>query len=141
METKRIKALALVEKLKRHDIEDLARQHGALLSESTRLDQHRADLERQLETGSCTEDPILQSYLGNYLRSMKAEMRQVDREKAQLAPQLAELETKMAASFREMKTVETVRDAATARLKDSRDRAEEAEADDLSVVRWWHQRT
>ncbi len=140
MQAGRIRALELMEKLKRQAIESDAQELNDLRAEALRLDQRRERLEREMTEGAQTDDPAMRTYLGDYLRSMRSEIARVERDRKRIEPGLNRLEQRVATAFREMKTYESVRVAGMALAKDEAQRAEDAAEAEMAVMRWWRAR-
>ncbi|MGC9370083.1 MAG: flagellar FliJ family protein [Paracoccaceae bacterium] len=136
MERRRIAALALLERISRHEIEEKTREFAALRARMAGLERERDRL-----LGSLREDAHVTTieaapYLGDYIRSVRAQAAQMEAEIAQLSPRAEQLETFMREKFGEMKTYETVRLSKELGLRHERVRREAAEADELVLQRW-----
>ncbi|MGR3564350.1 MAG: hypothetical protein ACU0FH_02505 [Heliomarina sp.] len=140
MEARRIRALGLIERLKRHEMEAEAQEMGRLRSEANRLERRREELLEQSQTASYNSDPSLVPYLGNYVRSLRSEIGRAERDRARIDPDLRAIENRMSLAFREMKTYESVRKAAEARLRQQVEQAEEFENADQALNQWWRKR-
>lgn len=141
MVPRRTAALALMERLRRHEIEAEAQELGRLRAEEARLLRRKDELTRRLSEESRTGDPALVAYLGNFLRSMRSEIARVERDRARIEPDLTALETRISAAFREMKTYETVRLAAQQEARAVQAKREDAEAGEVALLRWWRARS
>ena len=142
MDTRRIRALRLLERLKRHEIESDPQEMGRLRAAANQIDRQRAqlmeDVESSAEAGS--QDPSSMQYFGTYLRAVRAEVTRLDHDRAQLAPQLDAVETRVSNAFRHMKTYEVVRLATEARIKAEAQRRDEAASAEQAVQAWWRKR-
>ena len=140
MDTRRIAALALIERIRRHEIEAETAELGRLRDEAARLDRRRAELEQEMESGAQSSDPALLTYLGNFLRSVRIEIERVESDRAGIEPDLSALEDRIAAAFREMKTLENVRRAALLEARHEAQRREDNEAAEMALLQWWRNR-
>ena len=113
---------------------------GRLRSEANRLERRREELLEQSQTASYNSDPSLVPYLGNYIRSLRSEIGRAERDRARIDPDLRAIENRMSLAFREMKTYESVRKAAEARLRQQVEQAEEFENADQALNQWWRKR-
>ena len=140
MDTRRIRALRLLERLKRHEIEADAQEMGRLRATANQIDRQRAQLMDDVESSAGAQDPGAMQYFGSYLRAVRAEVTRLDHDRAQLAPQLEAVETRVSNAFRHMKTYEVVRLATEARIKAESQRKEEAASAEQAVQAWWRKR-
>ena len=109
VDTRRIAALALIERLKRQEIEREAEELGRLRAAAAVLDTRRDALETEVSAGSVGNDPGLYGYLATYLPAARSEIARLSRDRALMDPELSAREDRVSAAFRDMKTVETVR--------------------------------
>jgi flagellar export protein FliJ len=140
MERRRIRALRLIERLKRHEIESDAQEMGRLRAAANQIDRQRAQLMDDVESSAGAEDPAAMQYFGSYLRAVRAEVTRLDHDRAQLEPALEAVETRVSTAFRQMKTYEVVRLTTEARIKADALREEEAAMADVALVAWWRKR-
>ncbi|MCB1342141.1 MAG: flagellar FliJ family protein [Pseudooceanicola sp.] len=140
MDDRRIAALALLERVRRHEIESETQALGQLRAQSAQLEQNRRDLEQSLEDGAQCADPALRSYLGNFVRSVRGEIARGDRAIAEIETSAAEIADRVAEGFREIKSYEILRLDALARRVADLERREETEMSDLAQIRWWRSR-
>ena len=140
MDDRRIAALDLLERMRRNEIESETRDLGRLRAEAQALERRREELESRLDEGASCQDPVLQSYLGNFVRAVRAEMTRIDRDRATLEARIAELADRVAEAFREIKTYELLRLDALARKAAERQAKDEAELGEAAQIRWWLRR-
>lgn len=140
MEARRIAALELIERVKRHEIEADTQALGQLRAEAGKLDRQRGELEDKLSSAMQVSDPALLSYAGNFSRAIRREIVQTEKQRARLEPDLSKLETRVSEAFREIKTYEILRLKALAEAAEERQRKEEEELAELALTQWWRNR-
>mgnify|MGYP000359716130 CR=1 FL=1 len=136
MERRRIAALALLERLRRQEIEDKAREFGALRARLEHLEGARETLLDSLRRDAHVTTIEAAPYLGDFIRSVRNEAALLEAEIAQLSPRVAELEEAIRAEFGRMKTYETVRVRKEYQLRQHRQRREIEETEERVLQRW-----
>lgn len=136
MATRRDRALGLIERLHRVEIEARAVELNTLRDRMADLERRSAETAEALARDGHIVSIESAPYVGAYIRDARAQIGALDRARSDLEPQAAKLEDAMRESFREMKTVATV--AARARLRAARNRVarEAAETDEMVLLRW-----
>ncbi|WP_282025195.1 flagellar FliJ family protein [Limimaricola cinnabarinus] len=136
MASRRDRALGLIERLHRVEVEARAVELGGLRERMADLERQSAETAEALARDGRITSIESAPYVGAYIRDARAQIGALDRARKDLEPQAEALEEAMRESFREMKTVSTV--AARARLRAARDRAarEAAETDEMVLLRW-----
>lgn len=140
MDGRRIAALELLERIRRHEIQTEASELGQLRAEAAELERRREALERQLEDGVSCDDPAVLSYLGNFVRSVRAEIDLSTRQLAAIETRVEALSTLVGDKFRDIKSYEILRREAMARNAAEKAAREEAEAGSVAQSRWWSNR-
>ena len=141
MDDRRIAALDLLERLRRHEIESDTRQLGRLRADAAQLARQRSDLLDKLSTEARADDPALLGYVGDFIRSVRSEIDRVRQREARIEPELDKLETRVAEAFREIKTYEILRlDALAKRAEEARAK-DDAEAEEIAIIRWQRRRS
>ncbi|MCA0922601.1 flagellar FliJ family protein [Pseudooceanicola nanhaiensis] len=129
-------ALLVMERLRRHEIEDELRELTLLRERMGRLEEQKRELNRRLRDETRITTIEAAPYVMNFVTSVREEILKIDREIDKLHPRFRKLEDKVAEVFREMKTYETVRIRnLRQRLKDIRQK-EDREADEMTILRW-----
>jgi flagellar export protein FliJ len=136
MERRRIAALALLERLSRQEIEEKAREFGALRARLDQLETARGALLDSLRRDAHVTTIEAAPYLGDFIRSVRNEAAFLEVEIAQLAPRAAELEQILREKFGQMKTYETVRFRKEWQLRQRQQRRESEEAEEWVLQRW-----
>lgn len=136
MERRRIAALALLERLKRHEIEERAREFRALRARMEQLEGERDRLLDSLRRDAHVATIEAAPYLGDYIRSVRNQAALLEAEIAQLSPRAEQLEAFVREKFGGMKTFETVRLSKEWDLRQEQRRREAAEAEELVLQRW-----
>lgn len=132
----RRRALAVLERLRRHEMEEEARALAALRAEVVRLKGEGADLRRRLRDEARIVTIEAAPYVGAYLRAIRAEAARVDAALARAAPRVAALEEALSARFRDLRTVSLALDRARAADRAERAGREAAEAASVALARW-----
>lgn len=140
MDARRIAALDLIERVKRHEIEAETQMLGNLRAEAGKLDSQRADLEGKLDEATQITDHDMLAYAGTFSRSIRNEILRTQRQRARLEPELSKLEDRVAEAFREIKTYEILRLKALAEAAEEKQRKEEEELSELALTQWWRNR-
>ncbi|SDF33904.1 hypothetical protein [Limimaricola pyoseonensis] len=136
MADRRVRALALLERLGRLEVEARVTE---LQSLHARMDELQA---KSRETGAALErDGHIVSiesapYVGDYIRSARAEIGRLDQARAALEPEARALEDEMRDRFREMKTHAKLAQRLEARHAEARAAQEAAQAEESALQRW-----
>lgn len=136
MAARRDRALRLIERLHRVEVEARAVELGALRERMADLERQSAETSEALARDGRITTIESAPYVGAYIRDARAQIGALDRARDALRPQAEALEEAMREGFREMKTVSTV--AARARLRAAQERQarEAAETDEMVLLRW-----
>ncbi|MGR3465452.1 hypothetical protein [Limimaricola sp.] len=136
MANRRDRALGLIERLHRIEVEARAVELGALRDRMADLERQSSETAEALARDGRITSIESAPYVGAYIRDARAQIGALDRARQELEPQAEALEEAMREGFREMKTVATV--AARARLRKLRDAQarEAAETDEMVLLRW-----
>ncbi|MEQ5870655.1 flagellar FliJ family protein [Sagittula sp. NFXS13] len=133
---RRLRALEVMERLKRMDTEREAQSTASLRDSMVQLEAEKTALLARLSGESRIEGLEGAPYLGRFIRSMRAELDRISHEIARLQPEVAQAEDRLRAALSEQKTYETLRQR---RLSEDRKAARKREAHDmdlLTVMRW-----
>lgn len=133
--TDRIRMLAILERLRRHEMESEARELAALRSHVVALQHNRAELLDRLRREARIITLEAAPYVGSYIRAVRNEIAHIDRALAKARPHLDALEAAMAERFREKETITLALNRAREHAKQARDRREAAENDALTLMR------
>ncbi|WP_212522744.1 flagellar FliJ family protein [Actibacterium sp. MT2.3-13A] len=136
MARRRIAALALLERLRRHEIEEQARELGALRARIAELERQREALRERLRRDAHVSTIEAAPYLGDFIRSIRREIAVLEAEIARFSPRMDELEAIMQGRFAELKTYETVRLEKEWEMLRQLQRREAAELEELALQRW-----
>ena len=140
MDERRIAALALLERVKRHEMESETHELGRLRSEAAQLERLRHDLETRIDEGLNCDDPALRGYIGDFIRSVRSEIDRSQQTLNEIEARAAEMTDKVTEGFREIKSYEILRLDALARRVSEMEAREEAELSNLAQGRWWRAR-
>ncbi|WP_341212401.1 flagellar FliJ family protein [uncultured Limimaricola sp.] len=136
MANRRDRALGLIERLHRVEIEARAVELNALRDKMTDLERRSAETAEALARDGRIVSIESAPYVGAYIRDARAQIGALDRARADLEPQATALEDAMRESFREMKTVATVAARAKLRATQARAAREAADTDEMVLLRW-----
>lgn len=134
--TDRIRTLAVLERLRTHEMEGEARELAALRAHIARLQRARADLLDRLKNEARIITLEAAPYVGAYIRAVRNEVVQIDRALAKVSPRVDALEVAMVERFREKETITLALNRARKREHQARVRRETAETDALTLMRW-----
>ncbi|MFO8126296.1 flagellar export protein FliJ [Yoonia sp.] len=134
--TDRIRTLAVLEKLRRNDMESEVRELAALRAHIQRLRDNRSNLLNRLRTEARIITLEAAPYVGSYIRSVRGEIAQIDLALSKALPRADVLEAAMAECFCEVKTLSLALERATTQARQDSDRLASAEADELALLRW-----
>lgn len=132
----RLRALAVLERLRRHEMEAQARELAVLRAQVARLESDRADLLRRLQDEACIVAIEAAPYVGAYIRSVRSEVARLDAALAHAAPEVAAQEEALSARFRDLRTVALALSRTREAAMEAQDRCDAAETDALSITRW-----
>ncbi len=136
MASRRQRALALLERLSKHEIEGAATELGQLRARIAELerrrDQMHDDLAREAHIVSIEAAP----YVGSYIRAVRAEIGAAEAARAKLTPRETVLEERVREGFREMKTFAAVAAREAARQRAAQQARETAEMEEQLLLRW-----
>ncbi|WP_417743923.1 flagellar export protein FliJ [Salipiger sp.] len=133
---RRLKALDVMERLKRLDTEREARSTAQLRDRMARLDSEKQALLQRLSGESRIEGLEGAPYLGRFIRSIRAEVDRISHEAAILAPEVAAAEARLGDALSEQKTFEILRLKRITEERVVQKKREARELDELSLMRW-----
>jgi flagellar export protein FliJ len=136
MDARRQAALRLLERLKRQELEEYARDIGELRGRMAELEQRIDGLQDDLREKARVESIEAAPYVGDYIRSVRSAIAGLESESSELQPQIETLEDALRERFREMKTFEIIREHGAAQEKAERDRKESQESEEQVILRW-----
>lgn len=133
---RRLKALDVMERLKRLDTEREARSTAQLRDRMARLDSEKQALLQRLSGESRIEGLEGAPYLGRFIRSIRAEVDRISHEAAILAPEVAAAEARLRDALAEQKTFEILRLKRLTEERAAQKKREARDLDELSLMRW-----
>ncbi|RVV96848.1 hypothetical protein EKE94_16000 [Mesobaculum littorinae] len=135
-ENRRIAALDVLERLRRHEMEEEARELGQLRGRIAQHEQTRDGLERDLRDE--TRDSTLESarYVADYVRAVRAQIVTHAQAIAALEAKAEGLEDRVRARFRDMRTIGTLSARARSRRAAEHARREAEEMAEIGLQRW-----
>lgn len=133
---RRLKALDVMERLKRLDTEREARSTAQLRDRMNRLDSEEQALLHRLSGESRIDGLEGAPYLGRFIRSIRAEVDRISHEASKLAPEVAAAEDRLRAALAEQKTYEILRLKRLTEERDAQKKREAKDLDELSLLRW-----
>lgn len=132
----RFRTLSVLERLRRHEMENDARRLAGLRAHVAELERNRDDLLSRLTTEARFTTIDTAPYVGSYIRAVRSEIAQTERSMIKASLGIEALESAVAQMFREMKSVTLALEGARCRHRQSQRRQEQIDADDLSLIRW-----
>lgn len=132
----RFHTLSVLERLRRHEMEDDARRLAGLRAHVTELERNRDDLLSRLTTEARITTIETAPYVGSYIRAVRSEIAQTERAMIKASLGIEALESTVAQKFREMKSVTLALEGARYRHRQSQRRQEQIDADALTLIRW-----
>lgn len=136
MANRRVRALGLIERLHRVEIEARTVELNILRDKMTDLERRSAETAQALAREGRIVSIESAPYVGAYIRDARAQIGALDRARADLEPQATALEDAMRESFRKMKTLATVASRAKQRAAQHRAAREAADIDEIVLLRW-----
>ena len=134
--TDRIRTLALLERLRRHEMAAEARELGDLRSYVARLENTRTVLLEKMRTEARIVTLETAPYVGAYIRSVRNEEAQINRALTTVAPRVEELERAMLERFREIATIRLASEQTKKAVRQARDLKETNQTDEQTLIRW-----
>lgn len=126
----KLKALRLVERISRHQLESIGAELAGIRAEQAELDRKARALSAQASEEAVESTLDTRPYLPAYLGSVDRQQQSWSRKSAALDREAADIETRLLGAFRELKTRETVRDRAEQDVAAEAERVEVAMMDD-----------
>lgn len=133
--TGHIRTLAILERLRRHEMASDARELAAQRVHVAELLRARASLLERLKNEARIITLEAAPYVGAYIRAIRNEVARIDRALAKATPRLDALEAVMAERFREKETITLALNRAQDEQKHERSRREALESDALTLIR------
>jgi hypothetical protein len=134
--TDRIRTLALMERLRRHDMAAEARELADLRAKRDALENNRVTLLERLRTEARIVTLESAPYIGRYIRAVRSEEAQINRALAQTTPRVEELEHAMLERFQELATIRLARERMEKVLGQARDMRETTHRDEQTLTRY-----
>ncbi|MGI3170949.1 hypothetical protein ACRARG_17490 [Pseudooceanicola sp. C21-150M6] len=136
MSARRRRALSVMEHLRRADIDTLRREQADVIREMSELTEARTSLEEKLRTERHNPTPEAMPYVAGFVDALTSQINATKARIRELEPILAAFERKQTALFQEQKVYETVRLSDLHRERAERQRKEQAEIEELTLLRW-----
>ena len=133
---RRIKALNLLERMKRHEMEDDLR---ALADLNARIANGRAErdvLKDRLQSETQVTEPGAMPYVAGFMRAMRDEIAKVDAQLEDLGRQSDALDDVVRERFREAKTFASVADRLRDQQRVAAQMREAKDNDEIALTRW-----
>ena len=133
---RRLDALATLGRVSEMDTRRLAADTAALRDSYARLEQDRAALLARLAGESQTPGIEGAAYLGQFIRSIRAEVDRLTREMRAMEPQVRRAEDQLREALLQQKTYDILHLTRSAALRKAQSRKAARQADALSLQRW-----
>lgn len=134
--TDRLRTLTLLERLRRHEMAEEARELGIMRSHVAKLEETRATLLEKMQTEARIVTLESAPYVGAYIRAVRNEEAQLDRALATAAPRVAELEAAVLAQFRKVATLRLALAKTKAAARQDLAWREAVQSDAQTLIRW-----
>lgn len=136
MSAKRRRALALMERLRGLDIDEVSREMADARSQMEKLTASRTELREKLETERNVTSPEALPYVSSFVEAVTRQIRRIDAKIADLEPVMAKFEDQMRELYREQKVYESVRLRDLRNEQIAAEKRETAEMEELTLLRW-----
>ncbi|MAL99944.1 MAG: hypothetical protein CL583_16005 [Alteromonadaceae bacterium] len=136
MSARRRRALALMERLRGLDIDQVSRDMADVRSRMEKLRRERDELRSRMEIERQVSSIEAQRHVSSYVDAVTRQLRRMDAQMAQLDPILSAHEARLRELYREQKVYESVRLRDAQREKQEREKREMQEMEELTILRW-----
>lgn len=133
---RRIRALATMERVKRMETEQKARDAAAIRDRMGRMEREKQSLLRRISQESRIDGMEGAAYLGRFIRSIRAEIERLDAEMTRLRPDLNRAEETLRAAMAEQKTFEILKVSRIAAEHRAEKKREAARLDEIALQTW-----
>jgi len=133
---RRLAALSLLKRLKKHEMEINNRELGNLRLRNTVLTQQKQSLVDDIQHQTHSLDVTLTPYMQRFLPAAKSEIHSLDESIAKLEPYISALEEQVSEKFREFKTFDIMHNALRDRMRQDQEAREAATAEEVLLSRW-----
>jgi len=133
---RRIRALGVMERVKRLETERQARETAAIRDRMLALERDKQSLLRRISQESRVEGMEGAAYLGRFIRSIRAEVERIDTEIARIRPDLTKAEEALRTALAEQKTYEILRLSRMAAEHRAQKKREAATLDEIALQSW-----
>ncbi len=134
--TDRLRTLALLERLGRHEMALEARELGVMRAHVAKLEENSRNLREKLRTEAHIVTLEAAPYVGAFIRSVRAEEAETERAMARAAPRVAELEAAVLARFRNVATLRLALDQTKTKARAEQARRDALNTDTQTLFRW-----
>lgn len=134
--TDRVHTLTLLERLRRHEMAAEAGELATLRAQVATWENTRNALLERLHTEARIISIESAPYVGAFIRGIRNEEAQIDRDLVKIAPRVQELEVALAEQFRELATIRLALDKTRQLLREAQERRETEDAEEQVLLRW-----
>ncbi len=134
--TDRVHTLVVLERLRRHEMAAEAGELAMLRAQVATLENTRAELLERLHTDARIISIEAAPYVGAFIRGIRNEEAQINRDLAKTAPRVQALETALTEQFRELSTIRLALDKARDVLRDAQEGRDNKVAEEQALLRW-----
>ncbi len=136
MSNNKLKSLGLIQRLRRHELEQEASQLGALRHQISLLQTEKANLLNLLKRDTTMQSVDLAQYIGDFIRSVRKQVKIIDGKISELHTRADKQENVVIDKFGRVKGLDIVAENEKVRSQKELNRKTEAERDDMVVMRW-----
>lgn len=133
---RRLRALSVMERVKRQETESRAAALGELRARMAVLERDKETLLRRITTESHVDGVEGAAYLGRFIRAIRAEIERTETEIARHKPELDRAEDALRQALAEQKTYEILRLTRLAEDREAQARREAAAMDEIGRQSW-----
>lgn len=134
--TDRVHTLTLLERLRRHEMAAEAGELATLRAQVATWENTRATLQERLNTEARIISIESAPYVGAFIRGIRNEEAQIDRDMAKVAPRVQELEIALAEQFRALATIRLALGEARNVLREAQAQREIKDTEEQALLRW-----
>jgi len=136
MDRRRLKALNLLKRLKKHEMEISARELGELRFRTSQWNMLKQGLIEDMQDPAGLGDIELAPYMQRFLPAAKAELKVLDDSIDKVKPYMSVLEEQVSEKFGEFKTLDILHNSLKEKIHDEQETREIATAEEILLSRW-----
>ncbi len=135
MERRRLAALSVLKRLKKHEMEISTRKLGDLRLQNVELNSQKQTLLEGVQHQIQSSNPDLTPYMRQFLPAARTEIGTLDDSIDQLQPHISALEEQIGDKFKEFKTIDIMHSALSDQIYQEQETREVATAEEILLAR------